>query len=294
MRQLKDYSKDEWFRNKPLDHFLIDLCNDALLYGFRAWKPRILERFLEETERLKGQDVGLVIAYEQPWTLDWLIRMARRFVRGTLLVLDNSRRKDARIEIERVCRDAEVPYLGLPPSPTRHPNRSHGMAMTYAFYNVVRPLRVRTFTFIDHDLIPMEKTELGTALSGDQPFYGLPNESKWAWSLWAGYCSYDFARVGHIPLNFLNDFSNGLDTGGRNWARLYKNYEFSRVRFGSWRQARIADPFLGRDHLVDVVDENWIHLCGASYSDKFKETLDFYQRLAKVADEGATLNTLAV
>lgn len=247
--------------------------------------------FINDTEHLRGGDIGLVVAYEQPWALDWLIRMAARHLSGALLVFDNSRRAEARLEIERVCRDAGVPYLGLPPSPTKHPNRSHGMAMTYIFHNVVRAIKPRSFTFIDHDLIPMEKIELGGALRG-QPFYGLPNDSKWAWSLWAGYCSYDFSAVQYLPLNFLNDFSIGLDTGGRNWLPLYRNYDRSRLRFGAWRLARVPDRVLGTDRPVDVIDGNWIHLCGAGYSSRFKETLDFYERIAKAAEEGATLRTL--
>jgi len=292
VRKLNDYSRREWFRLKPLDHFLIDVCNDALQFGFCKWKPKSLDRFIEDTEHLKGENIGLVAAFEQPWAIEWQIRMAARHLNGTLLVFDNSRRASARVEIEKVCRDRGVPYLGLPPSPTKHPNRSHGMAMTYIFHNVVRAIKPKTFTFIDHDLIPMEKIDLGSSLL-DQPFYGLPNDSEWAWSLWAGYCAYDFAAVGQLPLNFLNDFSIGLDTGGRNWLPLYRNHDRWRLRFGTWRLAQVEDPLLGALRPIDVIDDKWIHLCGAGYSSRFKETLDFYERLAKASEEGATLQTLS-
>jgi len=291
VRKLKDYSKQEFFRIKPLDHFLIEVCNDALQFGFCKWKPRLYDRFIKDAEHLKGKDIGLVVAYEQPWALDWLIRMAARNLKGTLLVFDNSRSAEARVEIEKVCRGFGVPYLGLPPSPTKHPNRSHGMAMTYIFHNVVRVIQPKSFTFIDHDLIPMEEIELGGSLL-DQPFYGLPNDSKWAWSLWAGYCAYDFSAVGKLPLNFLNDFSIGLDTGGRNWRPLYRKYDRWGLRFGTWHLAQIEDPLNGTPRPVDVIDGNWIHIGGAGYSSKFKETLDFYERLATAAEEGATLRML--
>jgi len=294
LRDLKDYSKKEWFRLKPLDHFLIQFCNDGLQHAFRACRPKSLTRFLQGAGHLEGGNICLIVAYEQPWTLDWLLRMAARYLSDTtLLVFDNSRRATARLDIERVCRDAGVAYLGLPPNPTRHPNRSHGMAMTWIFHNVVRKIRPRNFTFIDHDLIPMEKIEL-CGIAGDQPFYGLARVNKWGWSLWAGYCSYDFSAVHRLPLNFLNDFSRELDTGGRNWSCLYKNSDRVRMRFGSVRRIAVADPLDGTPRHIAVVDDSWIHLRGASYSSGFSEMRDFYERIAKAADEGATLTMLAV
>jgi hypothetical protein len=292
MRELGDYSMREWLRLKPLDHFTIQVCNDALQGIFRKLHPRALERFLQDAEHLAGGNVGLVIAYQQPWALDWLLRMAdRHLVDGALLVFDNSRRSEARREIERICRDRGVPYLALPPNPTWHPNRSHGMAMTWIFHNVVRALNPRIFSFIDHDLIPMDKTVLGGNL-GDQPFYGALKFWKYGWSLWAGYCSFDFTAVHHLPLNFLNDFSRGLDTGGRNWSLLYRNFDRDQLRFAPREYTEFADPLDGAPHPTKVVDGSWIHLGGASYSGKFRERFAFYERVAKATDEGATLKTL--
>ena len=290
---LRDYTRREWFRWKPLDHFLIQVCNDGLQSGFLKWKPRCLNGFLKEAERLRAENVGLIVAYEQPWALDWLLRMAARHISdATLLVFDNSRRAQARAEIERICLDRGAPYLPLPPNPTRHPNRSHGMAMTWIFHNVVRALKPRIFGYIDHDLIPMEKIELARTL-GDQPFYGMLRKSQWGWSLWAGYCMYDFGAVQDLPLNFLNDFSNGLDTGGRNWSLLYKNYDRSRLRFSVVKKTGVLDPVDKSRHPLVVVDGRWIHLMGASHYKGFQEKLDFYKRLAKASDEGATLQMLS-
>jgi hypothetical protein len=294
MRGLRDFSQSEWFRLKPLDHFLIQICNDALQAGFRGIKPRTLDRFLQNAGHASGGNIGLIVAYEQPWALDWLLRTAaRNLLDGTLFVFDNSRRPDKRNEIERVCLDRGVPYLALPPCPTRHPNRSHGMAMTWIYYNVVRPLRPRTFSFIDHDLIPMERTGLAAGL-GDQPFYGVPNVTEWGWSLWAGYSSFSFSAVHHLPLNFLNDFSRGLDTGGRNWSCLYRDFDRANLRFGGRRRIRVADPLDGSSRRLEVVDGCWIHIGGASYNPGFRGKLDLYERIAKASDEGATLQMLAV
>lgn len=294
MRNLTEFSGREWRRLKPLDHFMIQVCNDVLQRFFRLWKPESLEPFLRNAEHLRGKDIGLIVAYEQPWALSWLLKAAAgNLGRGTLLVFDNSRRAKMRTEIERVCRDCAVGYLGLPPCPTRHPNRSHGMAMTWIFHNVVRAIGPRTFTFIDHDLIPLGKTRLGD-LPANQPFYGLANISKWGWSLWAGYCSYDFPTVDRLPLNFLNDFSRGLDTGGRNWRCLYRHYDRSRFRFGNGQSIEIADPVRDVSHSMGIVDDSWVHLGGISYSGSFQELRSFYEYLAKATGEGAMLRELTV
>ena len=166
------------------------------------------------------------------------------------------------------------------------------MAMTWIFHNVVRKIRPRNFTFIDHDLIPMEKIEL-CGIAGDQPFYGLARVRKWGWSLWAGYGSYDFSAVRHVPLNFLNDFSRDLDTGGRNWFRLYRNFDRSLMRFASMGPITVPDPLNGTPLRRRGVDKIWIHLPGVGYSGSFHAMSDFYERLAKATDEGATLTMLA-
>ena len=296
MRDLRNYSTREWFRIKPLDHFMIQVCNDILQSVFCKVRPKSLGQFLHNAEHIAGQkDVWLVIAYEQPWPLDWLLRMAARHLTdGILLVFDNSRRPQARVDIELICRNRGVPYLALPPSPTRHANRSHGMAMTWVFRNVVQAVRPRTFCFIDHDLIPMEKIERCAAFE-NQPFYGALNIGKFGgklgWNLWAGYCAYEFSAVHHLPLNFLNDFSRDLDTGGRNWQILYKNFDRTNLRFAT----RLNREFINPPHsTVQVVDNRWIHLGGAGYSSKYRDKFDFYQRMAKATDEGATLQMLSI
>ncbi len=294
MRDLRDYSPGDCLKLIPWVHFLKQLRNDVVQRAYLTLHPRSLEQFLQDAEHMKGRNVGLVVAYEHPWALDWLIRMAARHLAdGTLMVFDNSRRQQARIDIERSCRARNVLYLALPPNPTRHPNRSHGVAMTWIFHNVVRALRPRIFGFIDHDLIPMGKIDLSRTLGG-QPFYGVPNVSKWGWQLWAGYCLYNFSVVEQLPLNFLNDFYRGLDTGGRNWSCLYKKYDRAQLRFGEMQQIDVIDPLYSTPCPVEVVDASWIHLGGVSYRRSFREMFDFWKRIAKAADEGATLEMLVV
>ena len=296
MRDLKNYTMREWFRIKPLDHFMIEVANDILQSVFFKLRPKALGHFLQDTGHLLGKNIGLVIAFENPWVLDLLLKTSARNLTGrTLLVFDNSRQQQARKDIASICHKHGVHYLALPPSPTQHPNRSHGMAMTWVFHNVVKAMRPKTFTFIDHDLIPVEKIELGMFLD-KQPFYGAVKVGKWGWwTLWAGYCSYVYSFVELLSLNFLNDFSRDLDTGGRNWPPLYQYHDRSQMRFAPREKTEFIDPLNGNSsgYPVQVVDQRWIHLGGVGHRNmKFKEGHDFYQRIAKAITEGATLREL--
>ncbi len=139
MRDLKNFSAGEWLRFVPLEVAFKQARNDGWLAIYKKIRPKALDSFLVETERFGNRPVALVIAFEQPWALDWLLRMAQRNLADTaVLVFDNSRRAAARLDIERVCRNRGVPYLALPVNRTQHVNRSHGMAMTWVFHNVVR------------------------------------------------------------------------------------------------------------------------------------------------------------
>jgi hypothetical protein len=286
LRDLKNFSAGEWLRFAPLEYAFKQARNDGWLAVYKKIRPKALNSFLVETERLGNQPVALVIAFEQPWALDWLLRMAQRNLTDTaVLVFDNSRRAAARLDIERVCRNRGVPYLALPVNRTRHVNRSHSMAMTWIFHNVVRAIRPRLFAFLDHDLIPVRKTELSERLAS-QPFYGKLRASAWAWQLWAGYCLFDFSTVAGLPMNFLYDFSQKLDTGARIWDCLYRNYDRERLRFAGSRYVDVRDPVTGISRPVEIVDDRWLHIGSIGYNDNFRSKSEFCENLAHAMDEG--------
>lgn len=292
MRDLRNFTAKEWLQLLPLQHALKQLRNDVFLAIYKKMRPKALQSFLTETQKLKGKNIALIIAFEQPWALDWLLRMAQRnLIDTTVLVFDNSRRAAARIDIERVCRDHGVPYLGLPANPTRHVNRSHGMAMTWVFYNVVRAIQPRMFAFLDHDLIPVEKISLAERLAG-QPFFGKAKVNAWGWNLWAGYCMYDFPSVAGLPLNFLYDFSQKLDTGGRNWSCLYQQYDRQQLRLAASEFMTIMDAITAEPRSVEVVDHSWFHISAIGYNDGFRSKLQFCEHLALGLDQGKSWSAL--
>jgi hypothetical protein len=287
VRDLRDFSMREWLVLLPLQLAFKQARNDLWLSFYKRLRPPGFGPFLAESERFRDRNIALVVAFEQPWVLDWLLRMAARNLSDTtVLVFDNSRHASARQEIERVCRDRGTPYLALPPNHTRHVNRSHGMAMTWIFHNVVRAIRPRMFAFIDHDMIPVQSVALSER-RGDQPFFGWERFSgKRAWNLWAGYSLFDFSATAQLPMNFLYDFSRGLDTGGRNWDCLYRRYDRTKLRFAGSRTVEIRVPGTGEVHSVQMIDDCWLHIGGIGYNDNFRAKSACCRELARAFDSG--------
>ena len=292
MRDLSCFSTGDWLRFVPFKYAFKLTRNDVWLEIYKKLRPESMDMFLRKTKGLENRIVALVVAFEQPWALEWLLRMTQRNLTDTaVLVFDNSRRGAARLEIEGVCRNRGIPYLALPSNPTRHVNRSHGIAMTWIYHNIVRTIKPRMFGFIDHDLIPVRKMEFSERL-GDQPFFGRLKASPWAWQLWAGYCLFDYSAVAGLPLNFLYDFSQKLDTGARNWSCLYRNYDRNKLRFASNRNVEVRDPGAGKSRLMQIVDDRWLHIGGISYNDNFHSKAQFCEYLAHELAQGTSWSQL--
>jgi hypothetical protein len=282
MRKLTEFSLTEWLKFIPFQHALKQARNDAWLAVYKTIRPRRLTNFLKEAKQLAGKNIALVIAFEQPWALDWLLRMGNTNLTDTkILVFDNSRNDSKRIEIEQVCVKNSIPYLALPANPTKHVNRSHGMAMTWVYYNVVRAINPRMFGFIDHDLIPVHRVSMAEKMK-DQPIYGLLNVGKFDfWFLWAGYCFFDYEITEGKSINFLYDFSRDLDTGGRNWNSLYRHLDRRRLRTAKFENVSMTVEQVRDSRLVQFVDESWLHIGGISYSYNSPQSIEFFRGLER-------------
>jgi hypothetical protein len=159
------------------------------------------------------------------------------------------------------------------------------MAMTWVYYNVVRALRPRCFGFIDHDLIPARQVTISDKLA-NQPIYGLLIQGKLNfWSLWAGYCFYDYAWTNGKALNFLYDFSRDLDTGGRNWQSVYSHFNRSHLSLATFDKVSMKVPSLKNPQFAQFIDQHWLHIGGISYSYNSPESMEFFAGLEKQFDE---------
>jgi hypothetical protein len=276
MKKLNEFSLTEWLRLRPLTHAFKQLRNDAQLAHYLRKPAEGEQEFIDGMRNLAGRNVLVVIAFEQPLALHWLLYQARRHVPDfTVLVFDNSRSEEARRKIRRVCAEHAAPYLPLPENRTRHVNRSHGLAMSWVFEHVIRAIRPDVFGYIDHDMIPIGECRLAHRLD-TQACYGLINRGSDCWNLWAGYCLFRYREVEHRRLNFLYDFSRGVDTGGRNWDSLYRHLDARALAFAEEAHVELENPETGKARTVQIVDRTWAHIGGVGYNNNFDEKRAFF------------------
>jgi hypothetical protein len=295
MLKLAEFSVKDWLTLRPLELAFKQARNDLWLKYYVNQKPKAFDRFLVENSHLAQKNIAVVVAFEQPWALNWLLKMAKKnLTNTTVLVFDNSRKIASRVEIEVVCKKNGAPYLALPMNRTKHVNRSHGMAMSWIYDNVINIIQPKVFAFIDHDLIPLSMTDFEERLA-KQAFYGrVGGKYPQYWSLWAGYCIFDYATVKNKQLNFLYDFSRGLDTGGRNWDCLYSQFDKTQIRFAKKDFKTLNVPSFEGGKTVEFIDERWMHIGSISYNDGFRNKFDFFEGIAIALEQDPNWGRLIV
>ena len=270
MKNWGDFSLADWRTLAPIRQCVKQARNDAVLSWYDRSTAADERAFIARCKEFSRRNFIAVVAFEQPVVIEWLLEFSRnRLTDVVLLVFDNSRHSDNRERIRTLCLASDVPYLALPSIHIRHPNRSHGLAMTWIYRHLITKLEPAWFGFLDHDMIPVRPIGLNARLDS-QDCYGLLNDGHGCWNLWAGYCFFAFSKVANLPMNFLYDFSRGLDTGGRNWDCLYRTLDRSRLAFARSRNVEVS--FDGRQPAgtVLLIDDSWFHLGGVGYGDPFR------------------------
>lgn len=276
MRELGTFSATEWLRLQPVVYAYKQLRNDLVLSRYIGEKAEGEDAFLDSLGALKGKNVLLVTAFEQPLALHWLLFMAKRHVSGfTFLVFDNSKKPERRSAIKAVCQMHNTPYLPLPANASRHVNRHHAMAMTWVYERIVRRIEPEIFGFIDHDLIPIADTNPAAHMAS-QDCYGRLNSQPSCWSLWAGFCLFRYSRVSKTRLNFMYDFSRQLDTGGRNWETFYRYLDKATLVFPEKALCELTKPDNSETRTAQIIDNAWVHIQGIGYNDNFDRKRAFF------------------
>lgn len=252
----------------PQIHRLKRLRN-ALVSRLYSRRPaENLDAVRAELGDVRDQNLLFVVAFNLPWAIDLMIRSTRRHMPDwRLVIVDNSKDPDARAEIAEICRAAGVPCLALPRNPEWSPNRSHGLALNWTWTNLIRPLRPKHFGFLDHDCFPIRPSRQLARLA-DRPFDGLkiaPERVVGAWYLWAGYMFFDTARIGDRDLDFNHDQVLRLDTAGRNWTKLYRDFDGPDLDLLTPANATLAMPDGSGAVEVLCIDDTVVHVGGASY-----------------------------
>lgn len=290
MRELTKFSIKSWIRLEPLKYLFKHTRNLTLLGLYTKKKQVLLESFLLKCSHLKEENIILVTAFEQPWVVDWQLKMSKKYIQdAVILVFDNSKNTKARGEIKKVCESNDTLYLPLPSNPTKHVNRSHALAMQWVYENVVKAIQPKNYIYIDHDLIPVKRLSISKLMNG-QDFYGLLKDKSrndpGSWSIWAGYTMFKFSATKHKKMNFMYDFSRDLDTGGGNYETLYKFYDRHSMNFAGKEWVSVDIPEIGKIDNLQLLDNCWHHIGSVSYNNNFDSRRDYCLALSQVIDSG--------
>ena len=262
------YGLGERLRLAPQIHRLKRLRNDVVSRLYTRRPAENLDEVLAALGDVRDRSLLFVVAFNLPWAIDLMIRATRRHMpEWRLVIVDNSNDPDAAEAIAATCRAAGVPRLRLPRNPEWSPNRSHALALNWTWANLIRPLRPKHFGFLDHDCFPIRASRQ-LARIAERPFDGLkiaPERVVGAWYLWAGYMFFNTARIGDRDLDFNHDQGLRLDTAGRNWTKLYRDFDGPELDLLAEAQATLPLPDGSGSVDVLCIDGTMIHVGGASY-----------------------------
>jgi hypothetical protein len=261
----------------PVVRFLKNARSQLVDLSYRARARDEAAQLVSRLTRSNVRNACFTVAFNVPWAIRTMIAAWRRFPIGhDLVVANNSSNSEKREEIKALCQQHDIPHVNLPRNPEWNPCRSHGIAMNWLFYNVVRHLRLETFGFLDHDCFPLRPFDVTERLRRCD-VYGLKFQSTKfpdIWNMWAGFCFYRGPRVRNLDMDFKPRVEFGLDTGGGNWNPVYSDMHPQRVSAAEFRFMKGDEDF----HIT--IDEAFLHVGGASFrSGNLQRAMERIQRL---------------
>jgi hypothetical protein len=148
MRDFKFYKLKDWLKISPIIDFLKEKRNDKAQQSFIKKVPNNYESFFKKVEGLTNKNVLITVAFNMPELIEWWIISNKKHIKNTnLIVFDNSTNLNKRKEIEAICQNNETPYFSLPINKVTHPSRSHGLALSWIYYNVIVKIKPNFFWF---------------------------------------------------------------------------------------------------------------------------------------------------
>lgn len=263
MRPLSDYKWRDWQRLRPITHWLKTRRYNAQR---EAYVRRPARTSIADLPSFRGGRILTTVAFEDPEAIDIQAQLVARFIPNVIyLVADMSTNGEAAAQIQAIAGRRSVAYLRLPENPLprrEQASRVHGLALNWVWRNLIRYGEPDRFGFIDHDIFPTKPDDPFATLDR-QPIYGCLREAEQRWFLWAGFSMFRFDAVRDLPLDFGQDWFNGLDTGGANWGVLFRTLDRTRLKFARTR----FEPYKpGADPIRAPIQwcGTWLHEVGSA------------------------------
>jgi hypothetical protein len=233
MKPLAEYDWNDWRRLRPITHRLKTLRYNARREAYVRRPLRAGDTRLRE--RIHGRQILVTVAFNDFEAIEMQACLVARFVpHAQYLIADNSTSDKTAAEIGAFAAARGIPYLRLPRNPwareDKQASRAHGLALNWVWRNVLLPCEPSMFGLLDDDIFPT-KPDDPFAILERQPVYGYCRQVGPRWFLGGAFAVYRFDYVKHLPLDFGQDWFNGLDTGGANWDALFGKLDRSRLEF---------------------------------------------------------------
>ena len=104
MRSINQFTAYEWLKLVPFIHGFKQLRNDFKQNIFCKNLPSDYQDFIKNCLFLKGRIIGVIVAFNEPWSLNWLLSMANKYIENTeWIVFDNSDKLELRNDIKRIA-----------------------------------------------------------------------------------------------------------------------------------------------------------------------------------------------
>lgn len=270
-----------WLRNLKYYKYLFTGSPDEVVFG-----------------PIRGQILLVTIAFNNAEFIDLQIELLKKYFKVDFVhcVVDNSTKVGLKNEIKKICGRRGVSYFAAPKGIFTN-QKSHGAAMHWSFFQVIRRFKLSYFGFLDHDIFPFKSFSLegkyhqgifGRVVNSyaSNGYMEARTDAAPYWSLWAGFCFFDYSQFKRLlpwQFNFLSKrFAGGyfLDTGGGLWDAIFSKTDYPGI-LASYRKVLIDRQETEGDQngQFEIFDESWIHFVSLSNwrptenMDKKKENL---------------------
>lgn len=210
----------------------------------------------------------VTVAFANPDLIGWQQQLLARNLRDPRhhTVVDNSPTAEARARIRAQAAAGGSGYVDVSALTAGIANGSlsHGIALNWAWYGLLRSRAADAVAFLDHDVYPVAPTSLLEPLVPAGVF-GDIQDARDRWFLWPGLCCFTRERLAGAgaAIDFRPE-PGVADTGARNWRPVYAHVDRAVVRQPHHRYGQLRegdDPQGDRYELIG----DWLHSINGSH-----------------------------
>ena len=237
----------------------------------------------------------ITVSFNNPFLIEEQIRLLKKNITDKdfiHIITDNSSDKKKREAIKAICDKENVPYYRLPFSwftkIDKRPSYSHGLALTWIYYNIVKKIQPIVFGFLDHDIFPIKPYSVLQKIH-NQDFYGRlidrapDNHPRKLWYLWAGFCFFKFDSLKNRNINFMPCKVDNIyfDAGGSNYFSIYSKYDSEKLHIAPVVNKYFREGKIPHSDMLQFIDNDWCHTINGSNWAKVRDKNDFLREFLK-------------